>query len=89
MVPALTDELGISELPDKTIIYDVAVVRAGPAGLAATVHAFSEGLSTVVIGTKPGSQRLTVSRQILAISQLAISRFMPPIYLVVFEAQGR
>ncbi len=62
-VSKLADELGISELPDKNSTYDVAVVGAGPAGLAAAVCASSEGLSTVVIeGIAPGGQAGTSSR---------------------------
>ncbi|HEY1212659.1 MAG TPA: FAD-dependent oxidoreductase [Bryobacteraceae bacterium] len=62
-VSKLADELGISQLPDKDIIYDVAVVGAGPAGLAAAVYASSEGLSTVVIeGIAPGGQAGTSSK---------------------------
>lgn len=34
-IPELADELGITELPDPERIYDVAVVGAGPGGLAA------------------------------------------------------
>jgi thioredoxin reductase (NADPH) len=53
----LADELGITEVPEAHRIYDVAIVGAGPAGLAASVYAASEGLSTVVIeGNAPGGQ---------------------------------
>jgi thioredoxin reductase (NADPH) len=59
----LADELGITELPDPDAIYDVAVVGAGPSGLAAAVYAASEGLSTIVIeGTAPGGQAGTSSK---------------------------
>ncbi len=59
----LADELGITELPDPHTIYDVAVVGAGPSGLAAAVYAASEGLSTIVVeGTAPGGQAGTSSK---------------------------
>jgi thioredoxin reductase (NADPH) len=62
-ITALADELGITELPDAHTIYDVAVVGAGPSGLAAAVYAASEGLSTIVIeGTAPGGQAGTSSK---------------------------
>jgi thioredoxin reductase (NADPH) len=41
--------LGITPDLDPTKIYDVAVVGAGPAGLATAVYAASEGLSTLVL----------------------------------------
>jgi thioredoxin reductase (NADPH) len=62
-IPELADELGITELPDPEMIYDVAVVGAGPSGLAAAVYAASEGLCTIVIeGTAPGGQAGTSSK---------------------------
>jgi len=62
-IPELADELGITELPDPDLIYDVAVVGAGPSGLAAAVYAASEGLCTIVIeGLAPGGQAGTSSK---------------------------
>ncbi len=59
----LADELGITEIPESHTIYDVAVVGAGPAGLAAAVYAASEGLSTIVVeGNAPGGQAGTSSK---------------------------
>jgi thioredoxin reductase (NADPH) len=62
-VTQLADELGITELPDPEMIYDVTVVGAGPSGLAAAVYAASEGLCTIVVeGTAPGGQAGTSSK---------------------------
>lgn len=62
-ISELADELGITELPDPEVIYDVTVVGAGPAGLAAAVYAASEGLCTIIIeGTAPGGQAGTSSK---------------------------
>ena len=59
----LADELGITEIPETHKLYDVAIVGAGPAGLAAAVYAASEGLSTIVIeGNAPGGQAGTSSK---------------------------
>ena len=41
--------IGLSRAIDATTAYDVAIVGAGPAGLAAAVYATSEGLSALVI----------------------------------------
>lgn len=63
LIAALADELGITELPAPSTIYDVTVVGAGPSGLAAAVYAASEGLSTLVIeGIAPGGQAGTSSK---------------------------
>jgi thioredoxin reductase (NADPH) len=61
--PALADELGITIELDSDHVYDVAVIGAGPAGLAAAVYAASEGLDTVVLeGLAPGGQAGTSSK---------------------------
>jgi thioredoxin reductase (NADPH) len=60
---ALADSLGLSEELDPAAIHDVAVVGAGPAGLAAAVYAASEGLETIVIESMaPGGQAGTSSK---------------------------
>jgi len=41
--------LGITPELDPNVVYDVAVVGAGPAGLATAVYAASEGLSVLVL----------------------------------------
>lgn len=49
--------------PIESKIYDLVVIGAGPAGLAAGVYGASEGLSTLVIdSTGPGGQAGTSSR---------------------------
>jgi thioredoxin reductase (NADPH) len=59
----LADELQLTDMRDFDCAYDVAIVGAGPAGLAAAVYAASEGLSTAVIeGAAPGGQAGTSSR---------------------------
>ena len=45
----LADAFGLMTPPPADKIYDLAVVGAGPAGLAAAVYAASEGLSTLVV----------------------------------------
>ena len=60
---ALADALGLTEAIDPEHTYDVVIVGAGPAGLAAAVYAASEGLDTIVIeGIAPGGQAGTSSK---------------------------
>ena len=55
--------LGFVEAPDADTVYDVAVIGAGPAGLAASVYAASEGLRTVILESEaPGGQAGTSSK---------------------------
>ncbi|SOE90538.1 Thioredoxin reductase [Burkholderia sp. YR290] len=55
--------LGLIPEFDPTHVYDVAIVGAGPAGLAAAVYAASEGLSVAALdGRAPGGQAGTSSR---------------------------
>jgi thioredoxin reductase (NADPH) len=55
--PQLADCLGLTGRVDESRVYDVAIVGAGPAGLAAAVYAASEGLDAVVIESEyPGGQ---------------------------------
>jgi thioredoxin reductase (NADPH) len=60
---ALADALGLTEALDATHVWDLAIVGAGPAGLASAVYAASEGLDTIVIeGMAPGGQAGTSSK---------------------------
>ncbi len=59
----LADALGLTETIDPDFVYDLTVVGAGPAGLAAAVYGASEGLSTLVIeAMAPGGQAGTSSK---------------------------
>lgn len=56
-VQRLAECLGLAGTVDESRIRDVAIVGAGPAGLAAAVYAASEGLDAVVIEAEsPGGQ---------------------------------
>ena len=53
----LAARLGMTAAIDPDRLYDVAVVGAGPAGLATAVYAASEGLSVIVLDERsPGGQ---------------------------------
>jgi thioredoxin reductase (NADPH) len=59
---ALAEQLGLQTVPLDTT-YDVAIVGAGPAGLASAVYGASEGLRTILIeSSAPGGQAGTSSR---------------------------
>lgn len=59
---AITERLGLQARASKEL-YDVVIIGAGPAGLAAAVYGASEGLKTLLIERKaPGGQAGTSSR---------------------------
>jgi thioredoxin reductase (NADPH) len=61
--PELADALGLTESFNPGRTYDLTVVGAGPAGLAAAVYGASEGLDTLVIEPlAPGGQAGTSSK---------------------------
>jgi thioredoxin reductase (NADPH) len=60
---SLASNLGLSLDLDQTVVRDVVIVGAGPAGLAAAVYAASEGLDVLVLeDTAPGGQAGTSSK---------------------------
>jgi thioredoxin reductase (NADPH) len=62
-VAQLAHAIGLEQDVDETEVYDLLIVGAGPAGLAASVYAASEGLNTLVLdGTAAGGQAGTSSR---------------------------
>ncbi|MEL6751605.1 MAG: FAD-dependent oxidoreductase, partial [Pseudomonadota bacterium] len=59
----LARALGMELIPDENTVYDLAVVGAGPAGLAASVYGASEGLCTIAVeDVAVGGQAGTSSR---------------------------
>ena len=50
--PELARAIGMNALRAETAVYDVAIVGAGPAGLATAVYAASEGLSVAVLDSR-------------------------------------
>jgi thioredoxin reductase (NADPH) len=55
--------LGLQTMPKEGVVYDVAIIGAGPAGLAAAVYGASEGLRTILVERHaPGGQASTSSR---------------------------
>jgi len=62
-MPELATCLGLLPDLDDSYVYDVAIVGAGPAGLATAVYAASEGLSVIVLDSRaPGGQAGASSR---------------------------
>lgn len=62
-IQELADCLGLNPTLDRTQIWDVVIIGAGPAGLGAAVYAASEGLNAVIIeATAPGGQAGTSSK---------------------------
>jgi thioredoxin reductase (NADPH) len=59
----IAERLGLQTVPAPDLVYDVIVVGAGPAGLAAGVYGASEGLRTLLIERDaPGGQAGSSSR---------------------------
>lgn len=59
----IADCLGLNEAIDQTMVRDLVIVGAGPAGLAAAVYAASEGLDVLVLESHaPGGQAGTSSK---------------------------
>jgi len=62
-IQQVADCLGLNPTIDRTAVYDLVIIGAGPAGLGAAVYAASEGLNVVMIeANAPGGQAGTSSR---------------------------
>jgi len=61
-IPRIAEKIGLNP-NSKNNIYDVVIIGAGPAGLAASVYGASEGLKTLLVERhSPGGQAGTSSR---------------------------
>jgi len=61
-LPALASRVGLRQKPEEKM-YDVIIIGAGPAGLAASVYGSCEGLKTLLIEkSNPGGQASSSSR---------------------------
>jgi thioredoxin reductase (NADPH) len=61
-IPDIAQKIGLTP-GVKNIVYDVVIIGAGPAGLAASVYGASEGLKTLLVERRsPGGQAGTSSR---------------------------
>ena len=61
-IPQTAEKIGLNP-NSKNLIYDVVIIGAGPAGLAASVYGASEGLKTLLVERhSPGGQAGTSSR---------------------------
>src|SRR5258707_6562094 len=61
-IPEIAQKIGLNP-GIKNIVYDVVIIGAGPAGLAASVYGASEGLKTLLVERRsPGGQAGTSSR---------------------------
>ncbi|WP_369372161.1 FAD-dependent oxidoreductase [Promicromonospora sp. Populi] len=59
----LAERLGLSYEPGDEAVVDLVVIGGGPAGLAASIYAASEGLSTLLLeAIAPGGQAASTSR---------------------------
>jgi len=62
-IAELADKIGLNPHHERQDVYDVVIIGAGPAGLAAGVYGASEGLKTLLIERRaPGGQAGTSSR---------------------------
>jgi thioredoxin reductase (NADPH) len=61
-IPQVAEKIGLNPTIRNTV-YDVVIIGAGPAGLAASVYGASEGLKTLLVERRsPGGQAGTSSR---------------------------